>query len=236
MMKLLLIVLLISFKAFALNESLILMPANKSYIQYIVPKYLDWHKKHFSFPHDSPLLKKLSRHLDRWQLPDSQHRELSFKYASEDNKARYSLRVFVHPEIRKTEGLSGPGFPPGKEAWFAEWHDNGKFCLVTSEAVEHFSVWCRLPREKKFHLSHEEITIKELPAGWPVSFPWTTPEMIAVRMNGKINEIIFSGSNTHPAMTPTALLPVVNLHTKETHIPLDRVGVTGDGEIRIFYP
>lgn len=234
MMKIILFILLIP-SAFALNQTFLRMPPDIAYMNFAMKKYLDWHRKHFSFPEENETISKVVSKIDHWTLGSPYIRQITMThYADEKARPAFRLRLFVHPDLRKMKDFSGKGLP-AKEVMFAEWDSNGRFCQLFQEAPQSFSSYCK-NSAGTYSLSWTEKAGTKLPDGWRIPFPVLGEEFVQKEISGEIQELYFFEVTPHPSIIPKPLLRSVFLHTKETLFPLDRMGHTRDGKISIHYP
>ncbi len=236
-MKIILFILLLQSEAFALNQTFLRMPENPAYMQFVLTKYLSWHRKNFSFPEDSDTLKTLVSKIDHWKIGSPYLRQLTLNhFLNDQDKVEYRIRVYVHPDLRAMKEWKGKGLPAGKELMFVEWDNSGNLCQIFRETETSFSTWCRKSKDGNYSLSWNEKFGRKLPAAWTLPFPVLGEEFIQKERDGKITEILFFEVTPHPSLIPRPLIRSVFLHTKEALFPLDRVSNDPSGRIGVHYP
>jgi len=236
-MKSILIFALLSLPALALNETMLGMPANKSYMNFVLKKFLPWHREHFKFPEDSSLVRKLTGELDHWLVDGTLYYQLTLTHGVDDSKKPFQkMRLFIAPGLRHEKDLQGPGLPAGKEPWFFELDQSGKICLLMKESETFFSAWCRNPGEKKFRAAWTEETTDRVPEDWPFPFPFLGKKFIRKTDPDGTREIYYFKVGPHPSRMPEGLYRPVYLNTKDALFPLDRLSTTKGGGMSVHYP
>ncbi len=236
-MKLLLLLILIPLKASALNRTYLLMPPDREYMNFVMAKFLKWHEKNFSFPEKSPLLDELVWRIDHFVVKDSLHRQLTFSHGLDaEGKETQTIRLYIHPELRKKKEFFSSGLPDNEKLRFIEWDMKGHTCQLYQEEEKVLSSWCRNPGKKKFEVSWTETEAKDFPEGWPMPFPRSSIDVILKKVNGKIVEVTYFQISAHPSRVPEVLLRSVFLHTKDALFPLERISMTVDGKMTVQYP
>jgi hypothetical protein len=212
------------------------MPANPAYMNFVLTKYLGWHRKNFSFPDESETLRTLVSKLDNWIIETPYLRQLTLNhFANEKGIVGYRIRVYVHPSLRNMTAWKGKGLP-AKELMFVEWDNTGSLCQIFRESKNSFSSWCRKKENASYTLSWTEKIERKLPPDWKLPFPVLGEAFIEKEVNGEITEILFFEVSPHPSLIPKSLVRSVFLHTKEGLLPLDRVSNDRNGGIGIHYP
>lgn len=236
-MKIFFLSFLLTFPAFALNESLLGMPENKSYMNFVLRKYLQWNREQFKFPEDTPFMNDMINSLDHWLVKGTPYYQITFTHGVDDSKKYFQkIRIFIVPELRRNKELLGTGLPSGKEPWFFEKDDSGKTCLLFKESETLFRTWCRKSPGEKYVEAGTEERITSVPENWPFPFPYLGTEFIRkTGMNGE-KEIFFSRVAPHPSRMPAPLYRPVYLNTKDALFPLDRVSTSQGGGMSVHYP
>ena len=233
----LIIAFLLSLPSWALNESLLNMPADRAYMNFALKKYLTWHREHFKFPEDSPLMTSLTQELDHWLVENTPYYQLTITHGVDDSKKYFQkIRVFISPKLRTRKEFTGAGLPSGKDPWFMEKDDAGKICLLLKESETQFSGWCRHSMNEKFTAAFTEEITETIPGEWPFPFPHMGTKYIVKSDKDGIREITFYKVGPHPSRMPEKLFRPVYLNTKDALFPLDRISTFPDGGMSVHYP
>lgn len=233
-MKIILIVLLLTTQARALNRTFLNMPPNRDYMGFVLSRYLDWHRSHFPFPEDTPLLRTLLSGIDHWEAGTYERQFTLGHYGKVDGNQGYRLRLFVHPSLRDLPALRLPG-REARTLRFVEWDSQGAFCQLY-EVGPKLEALCRSGERGKFLPSWVEELVQKLPPGWEVPFPVLGEKIVVRRVGEKITEVVFFDVVPHPSLIPGPLRKSVFLHTKDGLLPLDRVGVDQKRNWIVYYP
>lgn len=229
--------LLVSLPALALNETMLNMPANKAYMNFVLKRYLSWHRENLKFPEDSPLLRSLTGELDHWLVEGTLNYQITITHGVDDSKKYFQkIRVFIAPKLRHHKELLGAGLPQGKGPWFYEKDDSGKVCLLFKESEMIFSAWCRKTPREKFVAEWTEETTDKIPENWQFPFPFMGEKYIKKTDKDGVKEISYFKVGPHPSRMPPELYRPVYLNTKDALFPLDRVSTSRGGGMSVHYP
>ena len=228
---------LFSFQAVALNRTFLLMPADRDYMNFVMNKYISWHRKNFDFPPATPLTDELFSHIDHFVVKNSSYRQVTISHGVDaTGNLTQNLRLFVHPDLRMKKEFISSGLPDQKNLWFVEFHNDGKICQLYREKEKELTSYCRSKGNQKFELAWTETEARDFPEGYPMPFPRMSIDVILKYEKGDLKEVSFFQVSAHPSRIPKQLLRSVFLHTKDALFPLERVTVTRDGKMTIHYP
>ncbi len=238
LMNVILLLALISLPAFSLSDSFLRMKTDPAYTQFLMTKYLGWHQKKFGFPVLSPLEKNLLGKIDHWLVAGSQELyQVTLGHREERlGRKKQSLRIWIHPDLRKEKEFSGSGLPSSGEPWFFERTNENSSCVIlkTEEAV--FDSWCRKTGDARFSWDHRERISSEH-TRWNNPFILQLPTEIRIEdQNGEIIAVSYHKALTHISGVPRPLLQVVAAHTLESPFSMERYLIEKDGTMTIYYP
>ena len=228
---------MLSLPAAAINESMLGMPKDKAYMNFVMKKYLKWNREQFKFPKESSLISALTDKLDHWLVDDTPYYQVTFTHGVDDSKKYFQkIRLYVAPELRNLKELSGQGLPAEKELWFYETEDSGRECLLFRESATLLSSWCRNSSREKYASQWTEEITETVPENWPFPFPHMGVKYIRKSDSSGVKEIFFFKVAPHPSKMPEPLYRPVYLNTKDALFPLDRVSTSAAGGMSVHYP
>lgn len=229
--------LLLTCPAFALNDSMLGMPKDQAYMNFVMKKYLAWNRGIFKFPEESPLISALTEKLDHWLVEGTMYYQVTFTHGVDDSKKYFQkIRLYVAPELRRHKDLQGSGLPSSGGPWFYETDDSGRVCLLFRQSETLFTSWCRKSSREKFEPAWTEEMTERVSEKWPFPFPYLGRKYISVSDKNGVKEVHFFRVAPHPSRMPEALYRPVFHNTKDALFPLDRVSTSIGGGLSVHYP
>lgn len=237
MKKLLLLGILLSTEAFSLSPVFFNMKPDVKYMGFVTDKYLEWHRKTFSFPVLSPEEREIQRALDHWLVPGHENLfQLTLGHTAGDDGNRISLRMWIAPSLRNSSRFKGSGLPENFDPWFYERKDSGETCLVGKKDIKTFEAFCRTTAKGSWNFHHREV-IADTHIPWKNYIPVMSEDEIRyLDKDGKVFAISYYRGVSHISLIPKSLVPVVSVHSRETAYSMERHRIDQDGTMTIFYP
>lgn len=219
--------------AVAVPEAMLSMPPDKSYMSFVLTKYLRWHSENFDFPKSDPVISSLLSGVDNWLVPGTTDRQFTLTH---EETGIMRLRIFVAPALRGSlKTFEVPGIPP-ERLRFLEASSDGQTCVSFEAGRKILEVYCKGVKENRFTFSWSEKEDVPVPDRWPLSFPRTGPDVIVREKRGQVERVTFHPVVTHPSRIPTTLRKALNLHSAEARLPLDRLSTDSEGRLFLHYP
>ena len=235
------LLLLFTVNAIAVTETFLRMPADTKYMSFVLGRYLEWHQKKFPSTLDhlkgeeKKFVDQLLGSLDHWVVaghPEFPQFRIAH-YFSKDGILHQAMRIYIQHEFRKSALLAAPQH---SEPWFYELREDGERCLTTRISEKTFENFCRRSGSawKKVSTSlYSDQDLKEIPNPFPTFNYWNYQTR---DLSGKPLSVIYQSRFTHPSRTPRALDLVINAHTVDALLPMDKYEVDTSGNMTVFYP
>lgn len=235
-MPMILLFILVSFRAFSLSDAFLLMRPDRAYMSFITARYLDWHAQRFHFPILTPFERELVSHLDHWLVPG--HAELSqlslgIREGNGPGQRALEFRLWIHPDLREKSPYKANGFVP----WFFERHLSGEVCVIGLTAPVTFESFCRMNSGTGTWKWHHRERLAAEHMSWRNQFPLAVKSEVRVEdSSGTVTAVVYHKAFTHVSLIPRSLLEEIRAHTLETAFSLERYRLEKDGTMTVYYP
>lgn len=249
-LKILLLILFISFQANAVIDSQILIKPNQAYMNYFMDGYLSWHEKIFGMRPDlgnkigNEFLSKAIKRVDHWRTPEHPLLDQFLLGQGFNSKGKpfYNFRVYIAKELRDHPFIKGQKLP--FTPLFVERSEQDGVCFLGEIKLADIS-WKSVPRVKSsYYLQHFcqnslkyiSYISKHEAKIFPNRFAGQADYEIQTFSPEKLVLIFQYVKTTHTAFVLPQHIPYINQHGQETLLPFDKLSVNEKGDMVIYYP